>query len=137
MAEQFPQSPIDSSTPPSQTGFEERERRHSNSAPWIGGAILIVLGIFFLLRNVGFVSLNNWWALFILIPAIGSFGTAWSIYRNNGGRLTNAVRGPIIGGLILTMVALAFLLSLNWGVIWPAFLIIIGLGALITALNPD
>ncbi|HEX2980839.1 MAG TPA: hypothetical protein VHO48_11290 [Anaerolineaceae bacterium] len=118
--------------------IESREARESrNPTPWVAGVVLILLGGIFLLQNLGLVRLDNWWALFILIPAFGSFATAWGIYQHNGWRLNKAVRGPLIGGLILSMVSAAFLFDLNWGMIWPLFLILIGIGALITAFSPD
>ena len=51
---------------------------------------MILLGVAFLLRTTGTFDfpLNNWWALFILIPAIGAFDTALRIYRNSNNQLT-------------------------------------------------
>lgn len=114
-------------TPPPAPHPEERAPSRS---PWLVGAVLIVLGLVFLLQNFGLRTFDNWWALFILIPAAGSFISAWSMYQSSGQQLTPQVRGSLIGGLILTLVAAAFLFNLNWGMIWPVFLIIIGIGAL-------
>ncbi len=105
----------------------------SRSPAWITGAILIGLGIVFLLQNLGGFRLNNWWALFILIPIAASFATVWRHYQSSGGRLTAAARGPLMGGLTLLAVMLIFLLDLDWGKIWPVFLILAGVGALFTA----
>jgi hypothetical protein len=52
---------------------ESSEIKH-HSGNWIGGAVLIGLGIIFLLQNFMNISLANWWALFIMIPAIGALG---------------------------------------------------------------
>jgi hypothetical protein len=103
---------------------------------WIPGIILIALGLIFLLQNLTNFHLQNWWALFILIPAIGSFATAWNQYQQ-AGRLTSASRGPLIGGLVFTLISLIFLLNLDFSRFWPIFLIIAGLGALVSALLPD
>ncbi|MBK8988354.1 MAG: hypothetical protein IPM39_20175 [Chloroflexi bacterium] len=97
---------------------------------WVGGVILIAIGLIFLFTNLGAFSLNNWWALFILIPAVSNFGSAWEDYRGNG-RLTKSGRGSITGGLILTLIALTFIFEWPWGIIWPVFLIIGGIGALL------
>ncbi len=135
MADQIP--PGAESYEPKPSTEPPHEPRHVRGGEgWIAGAVLLALGLIFLLNNLGLFSmrLNNWWALFILIPAVGSFSTAYRMYRGNGGHMTEAVRGPLIGGLILTTVTLVFLLGLSWGVIWPVFLIIIGVGALLTAL---
>ena len=61
--------------------------RAKHSTSWIGGAILILLGVVFLLQNMGIPFLANWWALFILIPAFWAFVAAWDSYQDNG-RLT-------------------------------------------------
>jgi hypothetical protein len=113
---------------------EARWQRHTGRPyGWIGGAILILLGIVFLLQNMGIPFLANWWALFILLPAFGAFVTAWETYRNNG-RLTRGGAGSLAVGGLLTILALAFLLNLNVDLFWPLLLIVGGLVLLGTAL---
>jgi uncharacterized integral membrane protein len=102
---------------------------------WIGGVILILLGGIFLLQNFGVVSAFNWWALFILIPAVGAFGAAWTAYRQTG-RLGMSARGSLVGGIVLSMVAVAFLFNLNWALVGPALLILAGCGILVNVLLP-
>ena len=125
---------------------EERMRRREErwaarggrgSGAWVGGAILVILGIVFLLQNMGAFVLNNWWALFILIPAIGAFAAAWRNYQDAGGRLTGAARGSLIGGVVLTMVAAVFLFNLNWTVAGPVLIILAGIGLLLNAFLPS
>jgi hypothetical protein len=122
---------------------ERAERRmsrrewRSGSGGWIGGIMLISLGILFLLQNLGWFYLENWWALFILIPAFGAFGTAWTLYRSSGNRFPVAARGSLISGTLLTLLALTFLLGLDFAVIWPFFLILGGLAILATTLLPN
>jgi len=114
---------------------ENRPPEPSRHMPWVGGLILIALGLIFLAQNFGGFALNNWWALFILIPACGSFATAWRIYQTNGRKWTGAVTGPLTGGLILTAVSGIFLFGLDIGRLWPVFLILAGLGALTGAMT--
>jgi hypothetical protein len=115
---------------------ETSRRDHGSRQPaWIAGGVLILIGVIFIIRNVSGFELNNWWALFILIPALGSLGTAWQMFERNGRRFTAASRGPLIGGLILLAVAAAFLFDLDWGRIWPMFLILAGLGAVLTSIR--
>jgi hypothetical protein len=109
--------------------------RNSPAYGWMAGGLLIVLGIIFLAQNLGAFYLLNWWALFILIPAIASFATAWNSYQANG-RLTAAGRGSLIGGGILLAIAAALLFGLDFGLLWPIFLIIGGLVVLLNALLP-
>ncbi|HMT21292.1 MAG TPA: hypothetical protein PKE20_08625 [Promineifilum sp.] len=100
---------------------------------WVPGLILIGIGAFFLLRNFTDFRLDNWWALFILIPAFGSFGNFARVYGREGA-LNGEARGSLIGGLILTFIAATFLFGWDWGVVWPIFLVIGGIGALLSGL---
>ena len=115
------------------------EPRHdeppSRRPGWIAGGILILLGIIFIVRNVAGLSLGNWWALFILIPALGSLVTAFQMYERNGRRFTSASRGPLIGGLVLIAVSAVFFFNLDWGKVWPLFLILAGLGVLLSSFD--
>ena len=110
---------------------ETKAHRDSGSGgAWLGGFVLIALGAIFLLQNLTSWQLNNWWALFILIPAISSLANAWRAYRAKG-RLDSGASGALTAGVIMLLVALVFLLNLSWGAIWPVFLIVIGVGALL------
>ncbi len=124
--------------------FEERRERRAerrghrhDATPWLGGVILIVLGLIFLAQNFGIATLNNWWAIFILIPAVGAFTAAWRRYQAVDQVMTSGAVGSLIGGLVLTAVALAFLfnLGLNAGVFWPLLLIIGGVAVLLQAVS--
>ena len=114
-----------------ETGSAGRGRRGQSGA-WIGGAVLVVLGIVFLLQNLGSNNffLNNWWALFILIPAIGAFERAMRMYRDAGNRFTRGVRSATISGSILLLITFVFLFNLDLSLLGPAILIIIGLSML-------
>lgn len=101
-----------------------------NTGAWVGAIVLIGLGVIFLLQNFGVFQIGNWWALFILLGTAGAWGSAWRIYQNNGRRITPAVTGAFIGGLFPLAVALIFLFNLNWGAMWPIFLIIAGVAVL-------
>jgi hypothetical protein len=105
---------------------------HSRVARWMPGVVLIVIGLAFLASNFSGFQLRNWWALFILIPAFASFGKALEAMRREG-EMTREVWGALSGGAILLLIAGAFLFNLNWGLIWPIFLIIGGLGMLLGA----
>jgi hypothetical protein len=102
----------------------------NKSGPIIGGVVLIGIGVIFLLQNFGWFYVGNWWALFILLGTAAAWGSAFHIYLNNGNRITHAVVGPFIGGLFPLAVALIFLFDLDWGTMWPVFLVIAGVAVL-------
>ena len=93
----------------------------------IGGLIVIAIGVIFLLGNFGFHLPPHWWAILLLVPAVGLLVTAIRFYRLDntmGGR----VMGPAIGGVVLLVMALAIFFGLNWGLFWPIVLIVVGAG---------
>ena len=95
--------------------------------------ILIALGVYFLLQQLGIFTLQNWWALFILIPVFGAAGSAITIW-NRAGRLSYAGWTTLYGGAFPLVVALIFLLGLDWAEYWPVFIILAGFGALLNSL---
>jgi hypothetical protein len=90
------------------------------------GLVLVVIGVIFLLQQIGSFSLQNWWALFILIPAFGSFSSAWVAYRSSG-RINEGVRAGLGGGLIVFVLALMFLFNLDWSIYWPLMVLVPGI----------
>ena len=115
---------------------ERRQRRGSSSFGWMGGLVLIIIGVVYLIQNfTGNPVIFNWWALFILIPAVGALSSAWDQYQKHG-QLTSGAIGALIGGLVLLMVAGTFLSGLSFGNIGPIILILAGVALLFTALVP-
>lgn len=111
------------------------ERRAGGSGSWVVGAVLILVGIFIILQNLTWFELENWWALFILIPALGAFGNAWRAYKRDE-RLSAPARASLISGVILMMVTAIFLLGLNWTILGPVLLILAGVGLLLNVVLP-
>jgi len=97
---------------------------------WVGAAILIAVGVLFLLQNLGVAIPGNWWSLALLIPAGFSLAAAWRTYQADGQRFTGAMAGSLITALVLVALTLVFLfdLDVNWSVVWPLVLIAIGIG---------
>ncbi len=116
--------------------IEERRAMRAGGG-WIGGALLLLIGLFLLARNLNLMSFDNWWALFIMLPAIGSFSTAWGMYQAAGGRFTMRARSAMIVGLALTAVTAMFLFNLNWTILGPALLILAGIGLLVNVVLPE
>jgi len=111
------------------------ERRAGRSGSWVAGAVLILVGIFIMLQNLTSFELENWWALFILIPALGAFSNAWRVYQKDE-RLSAPARASLVSGVILTMVTAVFLLGLNWTLVGPVLLILAGVGILLNVVLP-
>lgn len=117
------------------SGNHSTRHAGTHSGAWVGGVILIVIGVIFLLQNTIGFELNNWWALFILIPAFSAFERAYRLYQEDG-RLSGRARGQVVNGLIFSVISMAFLLG-GFGSWWPLLLIIGGLALLGNALLPE
>ncbi len=138
-------------SPPSgspEWGWQKQESswRHQwqwgSSAPW-GALFLILLGLIFLASNVGlfdaieraFNLRFNWWALFLLIPIFSIGMKLINSMQASGGRITRDARGSLIWLMIMIIVFGALAFNLDWGKIWPFFLIAAGLGTLLAAIT--
>jgi hypothetical protein len=130
-----PLSPDDRSMHRGRRG--RRHGRRGRGGLWVG-VVLIFLGTVFILQQFGLVGRGfNWWAVFILIPALGALSTAWALYRRSE-RFDAGVRSALGTGLVVLTVALMFLLDFDWGIWWPLMLIVPGAALLLTCLpEPD
>lgn len=95
---------------------------------------VIAIGVIFLIRNLGveipFLSSTNWWAWLILLGALAPLSRAYSVYRARG-HIDADVLYPLLTGIVLVVVAVMFLLGLDWQVWWPLFVILGGLFTLV------
>jgi hypothetical protein len=123
---------VDSNENKEPAAVELPAKSRSGSASLMQGLFLIVLGLFFLANNFTNFYLDNWWALFILIPAVNNFSEAVRRLRKDG-NLSRKVRGHFFWSIFFVMLSAAFLLNLDFGLFWPAFLIFAGLGVLLGA----
>jgi phosphatidylserine synthase len=111
----------------------ERDERRMNRSrgDWgglpIGGVIILLVGLIFLARNFGLDMPDNWWAIFILIPAAATLVSAVRFYRVDG-TMSARAWGSAVGGVLMLAIALALFFGANWGVFWPVILIIVGVG---------
>ncbi len=98
------------------------------------GLVVIAIGLYFLLRNLGvdlpLFYMHNWWALFILIAAIGPLTQAIRAWRASG-RFDARVGRPALSAVIIISIALMFLLDVRWELWWPVFVIYGGLWMLV------
>jgi hypothetical protein len=95
-----------------------------------GGLILILLGVLFLLAQMGRISWMNWWAYF-LVGLGGILILEFMISRLSAAhKLTGA--GRLVAGLILIIIGGAHLIGfVEW---WPLILIAVGVVILISPL---
>jgi hypothetical protein len=130
MDQHHPSGPQPSSGPPS-SGPHARGGRRLGGL--VLGIIVVIVGVVWLGRNFGWWSgsFQNWWALFIFIPAVGFLGDAWREYISNGRRLGGNAARPLAIGILLAFVALMFLFDLDWAYFWPIVLILVGVGLLL------
>jgi hypothetical protein len=96
----------------------------------IPALLVIALGMFFLLENLGvdiaFLDHRNWWAWFILLGAVSPLSIAVQRYRMVGA-LDGKVQHSLLTAAAIIMVALMFIVPLSWGQWWPVFVIYGGL----------
>lgn len=142
------QAPVDEVSPPQVPGVPrgaygeplpvptyQRPRRHRS---WVLAVVIILVGIVLLVKNTGWLGtewdFRNWWALFILIPAGGSFTNAWNSYVSTGRRFGSAAARSVAFGLLFLAITAIFLLELDWGKVWPVILIVVGVGLVLPRL---
>jgi surface polysaccharide O-acyltransferase-like enzyme len=93
--------------------------------------ILIAIGVLLLLQQFGVTLPSRWWALLLLIPAAAALFAAWRAYSREG-TVTFASAAPFAGAVALALLTLAILadIAVNWAVIGPIALILVGAGML-------
>ncbi len=121
---------LDWQSEPTAIEHQDVTNEDDDNSKWVFGLALIFIGLVFLVGNLTDFYLHNWWAVFILIPGLMTFANAWRT-RKEDGHWSKQARGSLIGGLGITLVAVIFLFSLDWGTMWPLFLILGGIAALL------
>lgn len=101
----------------------------SNSRIW--GVLLILAGAVFMVQiyypEIRVINAGNWWVIFILVPGIKMITRGWRVFRRTG-----RLWGPLLWGILLVGFALSQLFEGFGGeYLWPAILILGGLGLLL------
>lgn len=98
------------------------------------GLVVVLVGVLFLLRNFGirlpFMALHNWWALFILLGAVPSLAVAFQRFHRTS-QVDRLVLHSLLSAAAVILVAIFFLLDLDWSLWWPLFVIYGGLWVLL------
>lgn len=110
---------------------EDSGKGRNSGNMWIG-VIFILGGLFVLLNQFDLLPVElNWWALFMLFPAVGIFSGAYNRYRSEGNMFSMGVLVPGLTGLIIVGFAFTLLFDISfniWNLLWPLMMIVIGLG---------
>lgn len=117
-----------------QDSVEKNPKATQYSPSWTVGIMVVVIGVIFLLRNLGvdlfFLDFDNWWALVVLAASLFPLTNALARWRREG--FTHAVAGGILSAVIVATVGLLFLLELPFFTWWPLFVIYGGIFMLVT-----
>lgn len=105
-------------------------KESTSRAGLFAGAMLIVLGLVFLIQNLTGFSLDNWWGIFLLVPAGYMLFRTYQEYQEHKA-FTMAGRNNLMAFITIALIAVITLFNLNWGTMWPLFLIIGGVGLLL------
>jgi hypothetical protein len=98
--------------------------------PFIG-VVLVILGIVFFLQQTGHLTENfNWWALFILIPAVSSLTGMYYAIRNSG-TFNQTARSAAGTAVVFFTLSFMFLFALDWTIYWPLMVLAVGFSILI------
>lgn len=111
----------------------EKGRGGSILGPLVGGLILIWLGVTFTLQQNGYLPANDWWAYFV--AGIGAILIFEGLVLFAQGRTGI---GPIIGGAILMLIGLNYLVSLRYNYVnqlWPLIIVLVGVLVILGGLS--
>ena len=102
---------------------------------WIG-LVFIFGGTVVLLHQLDILRLElNWWALFILLPAVGTLARAYDRYRSTNDLFEMGVMIPALVGLFMLLLSVSLFvgdaIDLHLRVYWPIILIVLGLGLIL------
>ena len=75
---------------------EKKAKRRDPGSAWFGMA-LITLGIIFFAQQLGDFRLNNWWAIFILIPVSTKGQPVEYVFMASVGGKSRSLNSPSIG----------------------------------------
>ena len=112
----------------------ETNKDNKNQSPnlWLG-LIFVFGGIALILNQLNLLPFElNWWALFIMMPAAGMLNGAYNRFRSHGNAFSMDVAFTALIGFFLVALSISLLVgaawNINWSLLWPAIIILIGLG---------
>jgi hypothetical protein len=114
----------------------EKSSAKHNRAAWFGGAVLIIVGLAFIVQNLNlpYIKESNWWAIFILIPIMAILDDIYRILSANADGKAGKIASKVIGLFVLGAAMIIILFGINLGIYWPVLLIAAGVILLAAAL---
>jgi len=111
--------------------LENKENKKQSSNLWLG-LIFVFGGIALIINQLNLLPFElNWWALFIMLPAAGMLNGAYNRFRANDNLFTTDIGITALIGLFMVGLSFSLLVGtswkINWGLLWPAIIIVIGL----------
>ena len=104
----------------------------SSSDTLVFGVLLIILGVAFFFGRFSGLLLRNWWAWFILVPALMKLVSGLRLVETKRG-MTSAAASMVSGSLFMILLGSMFLFGLSWTLFWPFALIFMGLNGVMWA----
>ena len=114
---------------------EEKHEKDEKSGDWtgafVGGFILVWLGISFYFVEARYTTWSDWWPY--LIIGIGVVLIAQAVLRYSTSRFKGPAIGSLVGGMVLLIIGLAGMVGMrDW---WPFVLIAIGVMVIVAGLT--
>ncbi len=95
-----------------------------------GGLILILLGVLFLLSEMGRLGWSDWWAYFLV--GLGGILIVEALLRATTVEGRKGAGGKVIAGIVLMVIGGSHLIGFeHW---WPLILIAVGIGVIISGI---
>jgi len=109
-------------------------KKDDRLGPFIGGSILIWLGLSFFFAQTNVISWAFWWAYFMI--GLGAILAVFGLFRWKTGAARQDASGMVIGGLVVAIIGAFFAAAsaINFGTYWPFLLVAIGIIVIIAAI---
>lgn len=107
----------------------DENKKQNGGFQMSAGLMMVGIGVIFLINEITNFQIINWWAIFILVPAVLNWGNAYKLFQETG-TITKEVIQMVLTSLFPVIVASIFFFDMDWGKVWPVFIIIGGVTAL-------
>ncbi len=109
-------------------------KKDDRLGPFIGGSILIWLGLSFFLAQTNVISWAFWWAYFMI--GLGAILAVFGLFRWKTGAARQDASGMVIGGFVVAIIGAFFAAAsaIDFGTYWPFLLVAIGIIVIIAAI---